>query len=836
MMSILSSTSPPPLVQATPPPLPGSYICNNISLPLHHQFTAKGGWSYPVDTSSSKTVVCSPQDKPCNGHYELTTWYPLYPQTAPSNPAANSGSPGMEVLSYTDLRCVDGPATPKEDRFSFVQGPLPDVPGEAPISGATDKEVCEHFATSPALTSWVNQQPVPLGAKPGPYFGLTMWNSIQSGMPLIKCQVNTKPSDMTANFNGCTSGQRTMEDMSPPSPPSPSLSSPKPPYQVTCKAIPHSLEFNIVKSSISDVPSENEINNQSQSGWSKVAGVKAGGQVADNDINNTWSCTPDERTTFNGIDNDDGTTYTCTGFTDDINGIFMIQTAEKISCDKPDFAKCVSSLYNHFQQTFISPSVLPPTYGGTCTDLSTVDCGKKDFNSCSDNPGCMTFEQCETKDGLSVPLLEQLCKDYGYDLVQKCVNERVCEGDMSTSCTDDSDCTGDRLIPGKPPIRFGEQTCSGIPTFVQKKTDPNVWVPSSWPSVSSPLPQVLETNHDGASCSGYNSNSGLDLATMVQQTCSMTQLGSGGELMKYVTVYDKDMTDTINQALYANLNSGCLQHCDIPAGATKSTGTCSGDKRQCTLDSDCTDMLIEVFVPEYQAGTCSQGSCGEGPMKNYPCKSDAECAGSDIVDVRTTGKLFKDRCAARGGTWRWYEDQTPDTAGDSVCESVQRRRHRWGKSGGHTAARRSVVEQRGHHSAGSEAGRHCEQEEHGNPVRDVRHGAAGPGQGGVLHAGNGWKHLQVPRGHDAAATDQHAVLSVPAVLRPGVDPPGRVCLCVWRHRPGGWRLAGRPGGGLHARPKPRRSCGGSGAGHQRAVQEKPDWSVLRHRSEDCHHN
>ena len=656
----MASTS-PPLVLNTPPPVPNSYICSNVTYPTYHGYSSDQGWSFPADSSGDKTVLCSPQTKTCKGHYELTTWYPLYPQTAPNNPLANSGSPGQNILSYVDLRCVDTP-TPKDQRFEIVDGPLPLPAGELPLSGATDKEVCEKFVKSPTMATWVNKENT-YGQKPGPYAGLTMWNSIQSGVPLIMCQVNTKPSETASNLGSCISGITAMPPASPPSPASvtsPPLDSFKPPFQVTCNAIPYDYEFNIVKSTLSDIPEANKVTNQTASNWETVVTVKAGEVQQttgkNSDINTSWDCSPDTRTTFNGIGNETGTTYTCTGYTDDPSGLFMVKAAEKISCDNPDFAKCVSSLFNNFQQTFIPPSDIPDTYSGTCSDVdASVDCSQfTTTDSCNANNACTASGSCSQPGWL----FEDLCVKNKNTWNVTCSNKGICD-DQKTTCKVDYDCPGSSRHAGKPDPQMGDTGCTMMPDFVQKEGDENVWVPSAWPTMASPLPQVLESNHNGCKCgSSPILSAGQDLATLVQYMCSSTQLGKNGQLMKYVTVYDEDMTDIINQALYANTNSGCLQHCG-------KDGKCSKDGQSCTLDTDCMDSFVDVFVPEQQAGTCSSGSCGRGPMKNYPCSKDADCAGSDQVDVRITGKVFQDRCTSGGGTWQWYEDQPPPAVKDA---------------------------------------------------------------------------------------------------------------------------------------------------------------------------
>jgi hypothetical protein len=644
-----SSPSPAPLVLGTPPPVPGSYICNNISYPTYHGYDSIMKWQFPyTKTSLSKTVLCSAQAKPCTGHYELTTWSPIYPRTAPNNPVANQGSPGQDVLQYVDMRCVDDDAaTPANKRFSIVPGPLPELASDTPLK-ATDQEVCVRFAGSPLMNKWVNQEKC--FGPCGPYQGLSMWNSIQSGMPLIKCTVNTKPEATVSEINACVSGLATMPPPSP-SVSSPPLEKPKPPFQVKCSAIPYNYEFDLVTSTLSDDPAQNVVTNASEANWQKVASFKQGTMTASS--TESWDCIPDKRTTTNGVSNDVGTTYTCTGYTGNINSLFMTRASDKISCDKPDFAKCVSTLYNNFQHTFIPPFNLPPTYSGTCSSVAATDCSAHATENSCDDTGCTWTQQCSDP----THTVQSRCEAGGATWSGVCLNDKTCGDADNTSCLVDSDCPGTKISPGTPAPQMGS-TCAGMPAFTQLATDENVWVPSQWPSMASPLPQVLEGNNNGASCSaGALTLSGQDLATMVQYVCSSTQLGQSGQLMKYVTVYDKDMTEIINQALYASLNSGCQQFCD-------KTGKCSEDGLPCKLDTDCMGHLSEVFVPETTGGTCSAGSCSGGPMQNYPCTLNSDCAG-DMVDVRTTGRVYQDRCTSAGGTWQWYVDMPPPGVTDT---------------------------------------------------------------------------------------------------------------------------------------------------------------------------
>ena len=111
---------------------------------------------------------------------------------------------------------------------------------------------------------------------------------------------------------------------------------------------------------------------------------------------------------------------------------------------------------------------------------------------------------------------------------------------------------------------MGLSDVKSMPDFVPSSDEENVWVPSKWPTLSSPLPQMLEmcSGVPGLKCPDSNPEYSQDLISMIQNICSITQLNGSGGMMKYVTVYEPEHTETINNILFSNLHTGCMQVCN----------------------------------------------------------------------------------------------------------------------------------------------------------------------------------------------------------------------------------------------------------------------------------
>ena len=671
--------------------VPESYICNNINYPLYHAYVS-GMWTYP-NSVSDNTVVCMPQDKPCTGQYELTTYYPLYPQSAPNNPAANSGSLGGPMQSYVDLRCVDSP-TPEEDRFQILDEYFPCYNGVYnELTGATTKSVCESVMSNTMLPAWVNSDTSSSLAN------FSLYQPLNSSSPILKCSIETDPKESAQEMNQCVSGS-TGDTY----------------YKVSCNGIPYDADFKLMGTSLSSDATQPQAAGVQRPTFQQYGGVK-NGQASPEALLQNWYCDKAVSPFMAGKNQDRGSVYNCSGYVQGVNGkppqmTFVLMASENVSCNNPSFANCVSCLYNNFQKTLVfkpeekaagantvavacsCPEEFPwqvSTGGGTdrcvssysgcpepsplgsqfddpsiamctyvCMDMSGAQATQmkdKDGNIVS------TKEECEAMQGSYQNILPNLA-DFGDKHCPTCA-EGPFQGKPCVSGQCRKEDTSAGAQQNTPLPQMGLTDVKSMPDFKPSPDEENVWVPSQWPTLASPLPQMLEfcSGVPGLKCPNGQPGYEQDMMNMVQSICSITQLNGNGSMMKYVTVYEPEETEAINHILFSNLHTGCKQVCDM------SSKTCSVDTSiPCSHDSDCPSRLSTVFVPKYSDGSCLKppsspdldlpclsdfGVCDDGPTVGKPCTKDSDCLGQ-IGDVRQSSVPDVNKCTNDGGQWSWY--------------------------------------------------------------------------------------------------------------------------------------------------------------------------------------
>lgn len=719
--------------------VPGSYICNNTEHPLHNMYSTDFQMQYP--SSLSNPVVCVPQTKKCDGHYELTTYYPFYPNTMPNNPVANSGQPGSDMLYYVDLRCVeDGPDADTPGSVEVIDGAMatcglgtggqvadlcdagsgkclrgqgpcatdddcPAAPAPAPAgaagAGAGGQQlaasICKRVLGNETVSRlWKNAE----SSQFSDLSGQGLWDGLSSTVGLINCSIDTKPDKNSAIMNQCMGDSTGGAAF----------------YKVTCPNVPFDSDLQLMGAPIPDGATDGSTPDMSGVQWTRY-GYFNGGQAIPGLLKG-WDCQPDERTSAagRGPSRRPGTSYTCTGYTDQPDTVFTLSASpDTLSCDKPSFAQCVSCLYNNFQKVLALPEQDESAYDNNpcvCptnapyylqSSDGTMQCYPK-YTECaggdSDDPSCSQvclaggaqklFVEAGYMDSegdlqaAGTPIFNaDMCAHAGgkYTTVSPsgagtcplCTDGVYKGKPCDVLATNGGTCPGANEVQVTPPPRMGMSQIAGMPTFkASAGREEHLWVPSQWPSMASPIPKVLE------SCSGAPNTTcpGMfpakqDLITMVQYICAATQVAGPGRMIKYTTRYRKEDNDAVTNAIFANLNTGCQQGCK--------NGACTGDGRSCQHNMDCPGYLTEIFRPVREEGTCTNGkediashTAAGTPAPCLPggvcqlessygnnvtgkaCSQNSDCQG-EVLDVRNSYVDYANKCQANGGTWQWYK-------------------------------------------------------------------------------------------------------------------------------------------------------------------------------------